>query len=334
MERFLPQLADIKRWLKRVVPLIFVSLKFLNQSRKWLWSSPFVYGWRGRCFALKERCMDFPVLRREFFEKMGYEIDLNSPRTFNQKISWLKLQPITSFQVQVVDKARSKQLALAWAKEHGLRLYASKTFALVSCPTEIPWDSLPPRVVVKATHSSGAVRFVDRDDDPQALASLFQSWLRYPYGIYKHEWVYWPVPRRLLIEEWLDGGAGEGLVDYKFHMTRGRCLAIQVNEGFERGRRTIAVLTKDWHPLDVNWIYPRPEKTPSCPNNLNAMLRIAELFSIDFDYVRIDLYNVSRADGDFDIYFGEFTLFPGSGMSDIVPRSFDRSLGSQIILSG
>ena len=63
------------------------------------------------------------------------------------------------------------------------------------------------------------------------------------------------------------------------------------------------------------------------------MLRIAELFSVDFDYVRIDLYNLPRADGGFDIYFGEFTLFPGSGMSDIAPRSFDRWLGSQIVLS-
>lgn len=327
------QLAVYKRWLKRAAPLLFVLLKVLNQLRLQLWTCPLVYGWRGRCFMAKERCLGFPVLRREFFEKIGYEIDLKSPRTFNQKISWLKLQPITPFQVQAVDKARSKQLALAWAKKHGLLLYASQTLALVSSPSEIPWDSLPSRVVVKATHGSGAVHFVNHGDDPQALASLFQSWLRYPYGIYKHEWVYWPVPRRLLVEEWLDGGLDAGLVDYKFHMSRGRCLAIQVNEGFEIGRRTIAVLTKDWHPLDVRWIYPRPENTPLRPGNLNEMLRIAELFSVDFDYVRIDLYNLPRADGGFDIYFGEFTLFPGSGMSDIAPRSFDRWLGSQIVLS-
>ena len=58
------------------------------------------------------------------------------------------------------------------------------------------------------------------------------------YGVYKHEWVYWPVRRRLLVEEWLDADRESGLVDYKFHMSRGRCFAIQVNEGFQTDERT------------------------------------------------------------------------------------------------
>ena len=108
------QLAVLKRRIQQVAPPVFAFLKALNRRREQLWRSPLVYGWRGRCFVLKERCTGFPALRRQFFGKTGYEIDLKSPRTFNQKISWLKLQPITSFQVEAVDKARSKQLALAW----------------------------------------------------------------------------------------------------------------------------------------------------------------------------------------------------------------------------
>lgn len=328
------QLADAKRWLKRAAPLVFASLKSLNQRRKRLWVSPFVYGWRGRCFALKERCMGFPALRRQFLEKNGYEMDVNCPRSFNQKISWLKLQRVTSLHVQAVDKASAKQLALAWAKAHGLALHASRTLAVVSRPDEIPWDSLPPRVVLKATHASGTVQFVDRTrgDRPASLEPLLGSWLRYPYGVYKHEWVYWPVRRRLLVEEWLDADRASGLVDYKFHMSRGRCFAIQVNEGFQTDERTRVILTPDWQPHDVRWIYSRPRSLPQCPSNLAEMLNLARLFSREFPYIRIDLYNLPRKGGGFDIYFGEFTFFPASGCVDMQPRSFDFWLGEQIKL--
>lgn len=325
-------LAAAKRWLKHAAPLVFALLKSLNQRRKRLWASPFVYGWRGRFFALKERCMGYPVLRRQFLEKTGYEMDLKSPRSFNQKISWLKLQRVTPLQVQAVDKASAKHLALAWAKEHGLALHASRTLAVVSRSDEIPWASLPSRVVLKATHASGAVQFVDRTraDLSPSLEPLLGSWLRYPYGIYKHEWVYWPVRRRLLVEEWLDADRGSGLVDYKFHMSRGRCLVVQVNEGFQIGERTRAIFTPDWQPHDVHWLYSRPLSLPKCPPNLSKMLEIAQVFSRDFPYIRVDLYNIPRESGGFDIYFGEFTFFPGSGCEEILPRSFDIWLGDQI----
>ena len=333
-QQFLLMLASAKSWLKHAAPVMFVLLKSLNQSRKRLWASPFVYGLRGRCFALKERCMGYPALRRQFIEKTGYEMDLKSPRSFNQKISWLKLQRVTPLHVQAVDKATAKQLALAWANEHGVALHASRTLAVVSRPAEIPWASLPPRVVLKATHASGAVQFVDRTrgDFSESLEPLLRSWLRYPYGVYKHEWVYWPVRRRLLVEEWLDADRESGLVDYKFHMSRGRCFAIQVNEGFQTDERTRAILTPDWQPYDVRWIYARPLSLPQCPSNLADMLNIARLFSREFPYIRIDLYNLPRKDGGFNIYFGEFTFFPASGCVDMNPRSFDYWLGEQIML--
>lgn len=324
------QVSALKRWLKRFVPLIFALLKSLNQ----LWGSPLVYGWRAHCFALKERCTGFPAFRQQFLEKNGYEIDLKSPRSFNQKISWLKLRPVTPLQVKAVDKASAKKLALAWAKEHGLALQVSRTLAVVSCPSEIPWDSLPSRVVLKATHGSGSVQFVDRDrgDRSVSLEPLLESWLKYPYGVYKHEWVYWPVRRRLLVEEWLDADRASGLVDYKFHMSCGRCLAIQVNEGFQSGERSRSILTPDWQPHDVFWIYPRPVSVPQCPPNLAEMLKIAQAFSRNFSYIRIDLYTLPRRDGAFDIYFGEFTFFPASGCVEMRPRSFDFWLGDKIML--
>ena len=262
------QLAVLKRRIQQVAPPVFAFLKALNRRREQLWRSPLVYGWRGRCFVLKERCTGFPALRRQFFGKTGYEIDLKSPRTFNQKISWLSaanhfFSGRSRRQGQIQTACLGLGQRTAWS-------CASRTLALVSRPSEIPWESLPPRVVLKATHASGAVQFVDRNqnDFSESIEPLLETWLQYPYGVYKHEWVYWPVRRRLLVEEWLDSDRASGLVDYKFHMSRGRCLAIQVNEGFQTGARTRSILTPDWCLHDVHWLYPRPS---CCLNALQIL---------------------------------------------------------------
>jgi hypothetical protein len=52
------------------------------------------------------------------------------------------------------------------------------------------------------------------------------------------------------------------------------------------------------------------------------MKEIAEALSRPFDFVRVDLYNVSGK-----IYFGEFTHYPAAGIGEIEPKSFDSYIG-------
>lgn len=52
------------------------------------------------------------------------------------------------------------------------------------------------------------------------------------------------------------------------------------------------------------------------------MVSISEKLAASLDFLRIDLYNV-----DGEIYFGEFTLYPASGMYRYEPVDFERKLG-------
>lgn len=308
------------------------ALKAINRFRLWLWETPPFYELRGRSFQLKERLRGYPALHQAFLRRTGYALDLQNPRTFHHKITALKIRKPPRIFVRAVDKVWAKDLAKDWADRHGFDLGVARTLAVVNDVDEIRWDQLPERFLIKATHRSGANHFVDQREgvDRAALRLKCRQWLDYPYGVYKHEWAYWDVPRRLLIEELIETDQGSELLDYKFHMSRGECLMIQVNQGFRSGERKRTMLLPPWEPQPVTWLYPQPSQMPAKPDNLDAMLEMAEAFSRDFPYLRVDLYSVKQS--ALRVLFGEFTFFPGSGSEPVDPFSFDLAMGKRLKL--
>ena len=324
---------DITTWREQWL----MPLKRLNRFRLWLWETPPVYEIRGRCFQIKERLCGYPELHRAFRERTGYELNLRHPCTFHHKITVLKIRRSPRIFVRAVDKIFAKELALEWAHQHGFRLDVARTLAVTKDVSEIRWHELPQRFLIKATHRSGANLFVDQSQafDLDAFRLQSRAWLQYPYGVYKHEWAYWPVPRRLLIEELIEPVDGEELVDYKFHMSRGRCLMIQVNQGLRSGERTIAILHPSWQLQPVQWVYPQPEVIPQRPDTFYEMLEMASAFSREFPYLRVDLYSVKQVMSGVmvsRVMFGEFTFFPGSGSESVDPFAFDLAIGKEIKL--
>ena len=59
------------------------------------------------------------------------------------------------------------------------------------------------------------------------------------------------------------------------------------------------------------------------PKNFEKMKEIAKKLSEDFDYVRVDLYNI-----DGNIYFGELTFCDAGGFGTFNPKIWDSKLGS------
>jgi len=318
------------------------GLKAINRFRLWMWETPPFYELRGRSFQLKERLTGYPALHQAFLKRTGYELDLSNPRTFHHKITALKIRRPPKIFVQAVDKVWAKDLALKWAAQYGFDLGVARTLAVVKDVDQIPWDSMPDRFLIKASHRSGANHFVDQREgiDRAALRLKCRQWLDYPYGVYKHEWAYWPVPRRLLLEEVIELDQGAELLDYKFHMSRGKCLMIQVNQGFRSGDRRRTMLLPPWEPQSVTWLHPRPACVPERPANLEVMMEMAAAFSRDFPYIRVDLYSVRRSvsmlsekqKNSLRVYFGEFTFFPGSGGELVDPFSFDLAMGEKLRL--
>lgn len=73
----------------------------------------------------------------------------------------------------------------------------------------------------------------------------------------------------------------------------------------------VASFDKDWRLIDTNMS--KQELAPHLyPTNFDDMLRVARELSVDFDFVRVDLYTV-----DNKVYFGELTCTPAAGYAPI-----------------
>ena len=126
-----------------------------------------------------------------------------------------------------------------------------------------------------------------------------------------------------MIEEYLDDGLDGGPLDYRFWCFNGQTAVIQIGNH----RHDInPFYDVDWNLLDLHY-RDRGWTTVPKPVNLDAMLAIAAALSADFDYVRVDLFNVNGR-----ICFGELTFTPAGAGRLRLPESWDAKLGEKWIL--
>ena len=63
------------------------------------------------------------------------------------------------------------------------------------------------------------------------------------------------------------------------------------------------------------------------PEGLEEMVRIAEILSADYPYVRVDLFYCRR-----QVYFGELTFYHGGAFERFAPPEMDRRFGDLLEL--
>lgn len=111
--------------------------------------------------------------------KMGYRLDLKNPKTFNEKIQWLKLYNRRPEYTTMVDKYAVKQyVAERIGEEHII-----PTLGVWEKTEEIDWDSLPNQFVLKTTHGGGgggvlSARIRPPSIGTQLLKSLISHWIQ------------------------------------------------------------------------------------------------------------------------------------------------------------
>ncbi|WP_156842342.1 ATP-grasp fold amidoligase family protein [Novosphingobium aquimarinum] len=146
------------------------------------------------------------------------------------------------------------------------------------------------------------------------LMDRTDRWTRSSYGTWLDEWSYADVPRGLLAETLLGDGRIPP-IDYKIYVFGGRATHIQVHLGRESEHRWI-LHDRDWRQL-----VPQPEQ-PLRPRSLSAMLDAAEVLAAGQAFVRVDFYEVGGCP-----LFGEFSVYPGSGLDPFAAPWIDVELG-------
>ena len=171
---------------------------------------------------------------------------------------------------------------------------------------------LPDRFVMKANHGCKWQKIVwDKQQlDIPAAVRYFNRALRRTYGGKSGEYHYGLIEPKITVEQLLSDG-NDSPADYNFfcyhHAGRFDYAISIVTPRWERA----AHFDRRWNLLDGDLTAAELEKLVR-PKNWNQMVDIAEAISRDFDFLRVDLYNL-----DGQIYFGEATCTPGAGFGQI-----------------
>ncbi|MEQ7873757.1 ATP-grasp fold amidoligase family protein [Sphingomonas sp. ASV193] len=237
--------------------------------------------------------------------------DFDRPTLFTEWVQRRKLDDRDQALARLTDKLAGKAIAVE-------RLGAARVIPTLWSGARLPAD--PPGgypLMVKANHGCGQYRVVRDLADWRRAARAARAWRRRPYGGLLGEWHYRGA-RRLALVEPLVGDGRVPPLDYKVYVFAGRAAVVQLHLGRGTGRHRWIQFDRDWTRLSAADGAP----DPAPPVTLGEMLAAAEAMAGELDFVRVDFYEVEGG-----LLFGEYCLFPGSGLDPFDPRSIDERLG-------
>lgn len=300
-------LDKIRRHLSNPKGTFYLLIVLLNKRVPWLFS-------------------DKICVKAQYYVSLKENLDLKSPKTFNEKLQWLKLFYRRPELTLYVDKIKVKDIIV----KSGVHLSIIPTIGVYDKFDDIDFDSLPSQFVLKTNHDSASV-IICKDKNSinkKELRRTLNKSLRTNFYLKSREWPYKYVPRRIFAEEYIQTNDGEDLKDYKFFCFSGKVHFFKVDfDRFTNHHANYYDRKGELMPFYETLCPQDNTKNIVFPENLNEMIHISEELSQTFPFARVDLYNVGGK-----IFFGEMTFFPAAGTGIIVPKEWNYIIGEMIHL--
>ena len=266
------------------------------------------------------------VVKRVFKERMGYDLDLDNPKTYNEKLQWLKLYYHDPLYTTLVDKYAVKQ----YVEEKIGKEYLIPTLGVWNRFKDIDFNTLPGQFVLKCTHDSGGL-VICKDKlrfNIEKARETINRCLNHNFYYSGFEWPYKDVKPRIIAEQYMEDTKTKELRDYKFFCFDGvvKYLFIATDRQ-NREEPYFDFFDADFNYLDMRQGHPNAPIMPEKPQCFEEMKRLAAILSKDIPQVRVDFYEV-----DGKVYFGEMTFFHHGGWTKFDPEEWDVIFGNEIKL--
>ena len=258
-----------------------------------------------------------------FFLVFRYWPQLKTPRSFCEKINWLKLYDRNPLRAIVADRI----LVRDYVREKAPSCILPVHLWVGPQLTSDIWQSLPDKFVLKAYHGSGMIAVIlqKREVTFKSVSGITRRWLQTDYSRKAREWVYHKLPKLIIAEEFIDIESERVPMDFKFLCFNGHVELIMVDiDRFTKHRRNL--YDRKFRKMNAEHFFPSGPDIPK-PDILNHAIQIAESLAVPFDFIRVDLYISKDA-----VYFGEMTCFPEAGFGHFKPKSLDFLFGERLKL--
>lgn len=267
---------------------------------------------------------------RQWFGKWA---DLKNPKTYNEKLNWIKLYDRNPEYTIMVDKYEAKK----WISD---KIGNEYVIPILGGPwnsfDEIDFSSLPDQFVLKTTHDCGGV-VVCKDKkkmDMKKTEEFLEKHLKNNYYLTGREWPYKNIKPRIFAESYMTDGLTEKgkkgqLTDYKFFCFDGvpKVMFIATDRTDETVDTKFDFYDMKFNHLPIIQGHPNSKVLHDKPRSFEKMKEIAAQLSIGIPQIRVDFYEV-----DGRVYVGELTLFHYSGTVPFNPEKWDYIFGEWINL--
>lgn len=250
-------------------------------------------------------------VRLTYLARFGRLPNLARPRLFTEWVQWRKLHDRSGHHPALMDKIAAKAMAAAVLGPEWVipTLWSGRLLPMKPPVRE--------RAMLKARHGcnqNAVLEYPLPGPEWESLRKQTRAWCAAPYGQALDEWAYRPTPRGLLIEPFVSD-TGALPIDYKIYVFGGRATHVQVHLGRDTRHRWL-LHDRDFRPLTAT------SETVAPPGSLAAMLAGAEALAASEDFMRVDFYEIGGKP-----LFGEFCLYPGSGLDRFGSPGLDREMG-------
>lgn len=252
----------------------------------------------------------FAEARRRYYWTTFKKLDYFHPKDINEKLMWLTRYCQDPLKSECADK----YLVRDYVTNKGYGDTLVPLLGVWNDASEIDFASLPNRFVLKCNHGSGW-NIICKDKsalDINDTVKKIDGWMHGIYGADLQEIHYAKITPRIICEEFIPA-LTDDIIDYKFHCSRGKvhsCLVTYNRDASNPHLVCIDHYDIDWNRTDaIKDEFHKQRRLIEKPTNYERMLEIASKLSMDFDYVRVDLYECVDK-----VMFGELTFTPYSNI--------------------
>lgn len=265
-------------------------------------------------------------VKQQFRQIMGYELNLDNPKTISEKLNWLKIYDSTFLKTMCSDKLKVRE----YVKDKIGKDLFLPVLGIYDKFEEIDFSKLPKDYVIKCNHGSGMNIIVKNENINKVDAKRkIDKWMQTDY-LHLLEFSYKPIQKKIFIEQYAENIGKTALTDYKFSCFNGEPKFCQVmNDRFTNNLHfnyydinfnVLKDISRTDHPANYNL---KDEK----PKNWELMIEYAKKLSEDFKYVRIDFYEINNK-----VYLSELTFYPNGGYLKFKNKNTEFKIGNLLQL--
>lgn len=266
------------------------------------------------------------ALQKELSDNLGYVPNIDNPKTFNEKILWMKFNDHNPLITKCCDKYAVKE----YVKEKIGEQYILPVIGSWKYAKDINFKKLPDKFAIKVNWSSGYNIIVKnkKELDLKETIKKLDSWMKPNRNSYydTFNWGYKDMEPIIFAEPYIEQFEGQ-VFDYKFFICNGKFEFLFIATDRLDGKLTYTFFDRELNYLPFRYgNKSNAEPLPEMPHNVLKMIELAEKLAEPFKFVRVDFYETSKT----EFFVGEMTFYSGGGTLPFEPLEWDYKLGEKI----